>query len=449
MVRKLFGTDGIRGVAGRFPLDSGTIYATGVALGRWATNYQATPEIVLGVDTRQSSLPIAEQLSGGLVQAGASPQFAGVITTPGIAYLTQTNALVAGVMISASHNPFQDNGIKIFSHLGYKLPDFEEYALEQEIFRLLEQGVDPHSYTLNEIALLRERYLDYLENISPVALDGLTLVVDCAHGAGFKLAPSLLRKLGAVVYPLHTEPDGRNINCNCGSLHVERLRAEVIRCPADLGVALDGDGDRAIFVSRKGRVWNGDAVLWLAAGFYMPLLRLQQKAVVGTVMSNLGLEKALAGSGIRMIRTQVGDKYVLEEMLRCNCPLGGEPSGHIIFLDHATTGDGLLTALHVLAIMKAQGKDLDDLMSGLELYPQRLVNVRISKKQPIQHFLEEFPELEAEIRAVKEAFGESGRVVVRHSGTEPVIRVLVEGPDEGTVEKFARRIAHILRQRLG
>ncbi|HOK48320.1 MAG TPA: phosphoglucosamine mutase, partial [Bryobacteraceae bacterium] len=326
-VRQLFGTDGVRGVAGEFPLDPKTVYALGAALGDIASRMAPSPEIVIGMDTRESSPWIAGHVAGGLRKRGAAVRFAGVTTTPGVAYLTRTNSFVAGVMISASHNPYRDNGIKIFGHSGYKLPDEQEHAVEQEIFALLEAGVEPQPVELTPDAGLGQHYIDYLASTLGRSLSGLKLVVDCGNGAASALAPKLFERLGARVTAIECSPDGRNINLGCGALHIEKLQKTVLDCRADVGVAFDGDADRAILVSRSGKVVDGDAVLLMCAKALHAKGRLTgpdgQPAVVATVMSNLGLERALAARGIKLLRTPVGDKYVLEEMLRTGAVLGG------------------------------------------------------------------------------------------------------------------------------
>jgi phosphoglucosamine mutase len=449
MARQLFGTDGIRGVAGEYPLDPRTTQAAGMALGKWARRFARAPEVILGIDTRESAPSIAACVAGGLASAGVGVRFAGLITTPGVAYLTRTDSFVAGVMISASHNPYQDNGIKIFGHSGYKLPDGQEHELESEIFALLEAGFEPAPVPLEEDPGLDLRYLDFLVSTFPGSLDGLRIVVDCAHGAATRLAPALLERVGAKVDAIHCSPDGRNINLNCGALHVEALRDIVLARGAELGVALDGDADRAIFVSRSGKIVDGDGVMLLAARFLLARGELTgpggEPTVVSTVMSNLGLERALARHGIRMPRTAVGDKYVLEEMLRIGAVLGGEQSGHIIFHNYATTGDGLLTTLRVLEVMRATGAGLDELTAGLERYPQRLVNIRVREKRPF----EQLPEVAEEIRMAEAAFGEEGRILVRYSGTELLARVMVEGADGQRVEAHANRIAAAIQRAIG
>ncbi len=380
MARQLFGTDGVRGVAGEFPLDPRTVQAVGIALGRLTSRLGQNPEVILGIDTRESGPWLAEELAGGLVRAGSRPRFAGLITTPGIAYLTRTDSFVAGVMISASHNPYQDNGIKIFGHSGYKLSDAQETELESEILALLEAAFTPARVRLAEDPGLDERYLAYLSSTFPHSLEGFRLVVDCAHGAATRLAPALFERLGASVDAIGCAPDGRNINLGCGALHVERLREAVLARGADAGVALDGDADRAIFVSRSGKIVDGDGVMLVAARFLVERGELSgpggEPTVVATVMSNLGLERALSKHGIRMLRTAVGDRYVLEEMLRIGAVLGGEQSGHVIFHNYSTAGDGLLTTLRVLEVMRLSGAGLDELTSDFEHYPQRLVNIR-------------------------------------------------------------------------
>ncbi len=449
MGKQLFGTDGIRGVAGQFPLDLATTFAIGLALGRFAARTAPAPEVLIGTDTRESGPWIAAQVAGGLATQGVRARFAGLITTPGVAHLTRTGPFVAGVMISASHNPFQDNGIKVFSHSGYKLPDQQEHVIEADVLELLDAGVAPSAVTLSEDPGLDRIYLDYLASTFPYRLDGLRLVVDCANGAATHLAPELLRSLGARVRAIHCSPDGRNINLGCGALHTEALVRAVRDDGADLGVALDGDADRAIFVSGSGRVVDGDAVLLVAARYLLEQGRLPgpggQPAVVATVMSNLGLEKALAGLGIRMLRTAVGDKYVLEEMVKVGAALGGEQSGHIIFHEHATTGDGLLTTLRMLEAMLVRGQNLDELTAGLQRFPQRLVNIRVRERRP----LEEIPEVALEIRAAEQAFGDSGRVLVRYSGTELLARVMIEAADADMVRERSERIADAIRQTIG
>jgi phosphoglucosamine mutase len=449
MPRELFGTDGIRGVAGTYPLDRKTANAVGAALGKWVTNSRQERQVVIGMDTRESGPWLAAEVAGGLAQHGVASDFAGVTTTPGVAYLARNGPFAAGVMISASHNPYQDNGIKLIGHSGYKLPDEQEETLETDIFALLRSGHTGSPAALSVDEELDRTYIDHLAATVSNGLGGLTVVADCANGSASFLAPELFERLGARVYRMHCSPDGHNINLNSGSLHLEGLRTEVLKQSADVGVAFDGDADRALFVARSGKLIDGDAVLLLTARYLKERGELAGKnghpVVVATVMSNLGLERALASHGIEMIRTPVGDKYVLEEMLRRNAALGGEQSGHVIFHQYATTGDGMLTALRVFEAMRQAGAGLDELTAELQVYPQRLVNVRVKERKP----LDALPGVQAEIRAAEASFGDTGRVLVRFSGTEPLARVMVEGPDLERVENFASRIASQIRVELG
>ena len=448
-MRELFGTDGIRGVAGSHPLDHRTANAAGAALGKWVMQSRDERKVVIGMDTRESGTWLAAEVAGGLEGQGVASDFAGVTTTPGVAFLAKNGPFAAGVMISASHNPYQDNGIKLIGHSGYKLADEQEEWLEGEIFSLLSAGRTWAAAALEVDEGLDQTYIDHLARTIPGGLDGLEIVADCANGSASFLAPALLERVGARVRCIHCAPDGRNINLNCGSLHLESLREEVLRQGADVGVAFDGDADRALFVSKSGKIIDGDAVLLLTARYLKQRGELAERnghgVVVATVMSNLGLERALASHGIQMIRTPVGDKYVLEEMLRRGAELGGEQSGHVIFHRYATTGDGMLTALRVFEVMRKEGAGLDELTQELQVYPQRLVNVRVRERKP----LDELPGVAAEIRAAEASFGDAGRVLVRFSGTEPLARVMVEGPDLARVEGFADRIASQIRAEIG
>ena len=442
MGKQLFGTDGIRGVAGEYPLDPATVYAFGLALGHRAVAAQPDAEILIGADTRESGPWIADMVAGGLEKAGARVRYAGVITTPGVAYLTRTGPFLAGVMISASHNPYQDNGLKAFAHNGFKLPDEDEHTIEQEILRLRDEGVVPQPARLAADRECDRRYLDFLASLANGSLEGVKLAMDCGNGASYLLGPELFRRLGAEVIALATEPTGRNINLNCGALHVEGLQEAVLASGADLGVAFDGDADRAIFVSKNGKVVDGDAVLLVLARAMKAAGHLQGNTLVSTVMSNLGLEKALQRAGIRMVRMPVGDKYVLEEMVRLGASLGGEQSGHVILREFATTGDGMLTALRLIETSVQAGLGLDELTADLLVYPQKLVNVRVREKKG----LTELPAVAREIEHVETAFAGTGRVLVRFSGTEPLARVMVEGQDAQQVEQFSSRIAEAIRR---
>jgi phosphoglucosamine mutase len=446
MGKQLFGTDGIRGVAGQPPLDPATVYACGLALGKdlTRTRSRVQPEVVIGMDTRESGPAIAAQLAAGLASCGVKTRFAGLITTPGVAWLTRSVPFDAGVMISASHNPYQDNGIKIFAATGYKLPDTEEHLIEQEIFQSLEAGVVVSEAPLTVDPGLDERYVDFLLSTLKTRLTGQRVVLDCGNGAASHLAAELYRRAGAEVIVMNDQPDGRNINLNSGALHIGSLRDRVLVERADAGVAFDGDADRAILISTSGRIIDGDAVLLIAARDLKHDQHLPGDTVIATVMSNLGLERALTSLGIRMVRTPVGDKYVLEEMIRSGAALGGEQSGHVIFREFATTGDGMLTALRVLEISAQAGRSLDELVEGLEIYPQLLVNIRVARKKP----LDKLPEVTSRIAECEAAFQGQGRVLVRFSGTEPLVRVMVEGPEMVRVEYYTTRIAEALREEL-
>jgi phosphoglucosamine mutase len=384
-------------------------------------------------------------VAGGLAGRGVRARYAGIVTTPGVAYLTRTGPYAAGVMISASHNPYQDNGIKVFGHSGFKLPDAEEHAIETGILRLREAAGDPAPAALVEDPSLASEYLDFLASTAALRFDGVSIALDCGNGAAHRLAPCLFRKLGAATTAICDRPTGRNINLNCGALHLEPLREHVLANGVDFGVAFDGDADRAIFVSASGKIVDGDGVLLAAARALKSEGKLPGDTVVTTVMSNLGLEQALDRAGIRMVRTPVGDKYVLEEMVRLNAALGGEQSGHVIFREYATTGDGILTALRVFEIARRAGVGLDELVADLRVFPQKLVNVRVRERKS----LEETPSVVEEIRRAEEDFAGNGRVLVRFSGTEPLARVMVEAEDPEKVELFSGRIAEAIREAMG
>ncbi len=433
----------MRGVAGEPPLDPSTTFAVGAALAKWIGKHHLDAEVVIGMDTRESGPGIAAQVAGGLEREGVRARFAGLISTPGIAHVTRTGPFAAGVMISASHNPYHDNGIKIIDHSGFKLPDEQEHAIEQDIFAWLNSGETPEAAKLATDQGLDQAYVDDLAATLPGGLGNLRLVVDGSNGAATYLAPALFERLGAKVDRIHCAPDGRNINLHCGSQHLESLRERVMETRADLGVAFDGDADRAMFISHSGKIVDGDMVLLVAA---LPLhARGRLHEVIATVMSNLGLEVALRAHGIGLVRTPVGDKYVLDEMVKRNALLGGEQSGHVIFRDYATTGDGLLTALRVLEAMRESGKDLDALTAEFVSYPQVLVNVRVKERRP----LAELESVNAGILRAQEEFGEGGRVVVRFSGTEPLARVMVEGPAIDRVTYHAHAIADAIGNELG
>jgi phosphoglucosamine mutase len=447
-MKKLFGTDGIRAVAGQSPLDSTTVYAIGLALAHTLGQKTATPRVLLGMDTRESSDWIAATLTAGLDAGGASVESAGVITTPAVAFLTHTHGFATGVVISASHNPWQDNGIKLFGPDGYKLPDAVELAIEEEIFRQLavstatpRQTVPP---AVNEAD--RAEYVRFLLAAVPdLSLDGKRVVIDCANGAASSVAPQLFSGLGGEVLITHASPDGKNINEACGALHPERVAEQVKVCGASMGITFDGDADRALFADEYGRVVNGDAVLLLAARDLQSRGLLTNSTVVATTMSNMGLEAALKRSGIGMLRAAVGDKYVLEQMIAIGAALGGEQSGHIIFSGRSTTGDGLLTALLLLDIVHRSGKSLAELVADLKVFPQVILNVKVREKKP----LEGIPTVTAAIRAAEAELADTGRVVIRYSGTEALARVMIEAESEPLMRHHADTIAAAIRTEIG
>ena len=447
--KKLFGTDGIRGVAGEPPLDAKTIFVIGKCLGEFLAPQTSRPQVLIGEDTRESSRWIGETLAAGLREAGAEACTPGVLTTPGLAYATCAERFTCGVMISASHNPFQDNGIKVFSASGYKLPDADELAVERAIFAALSDGrpLEPRRLTMEPQHALVAPYVEFLRRRA----EGIgkpparRVVMDCANGSASAMAGEVFSEFGLELTLLADAPDGRNINLDCGSLHLENLRRAILREHADLGVAFDGDADRALFVTARGRVVNGDGVLLIASRYLQARGELRGSAVVGTVMSNLGLERALEAEGLRLVRTPVGDKYVLEEMLRRDANLGGEQSGHIIFRDLATTGDGLLTAVEILRISSESGRDLEQLVEGLREFPQAIRNVRVREKIP----LAELPRVSEQIRSSERSLGAAGRIVVRYSGTEPLVRVMVEAETEALVEEHASAIVRTIGQSIG
>jgi phosphoglucosamine mutase len=448
-MRKLFGTDGIRGVAGQYPLDDATVYAIGLALAHSLARQTPQPSVVLGMDTRESSGALAATLAQGLQDGGASVVSAGVLPTPGVAYIARVRGFAAGVVISASHNPWQDNGIKVFGGNGYKLPDAVELGIEREIFEKLEEARPQRA---NSAAApkpdpeLRRAYIDFLAGQAPgLQLDGRTLVLDCANGAASAIAPELFARFGGRVILTHAGPNGRNINEQCGALHPEVVAQEVAQQGADAGVTFDGDADRSLFADEHGKVVNGDAVLLIAARDLQARGLLRQNTVVATSMSNMGLEAALRRDGVTMLRTAVGDKYVLEEMQRTGAVLGGEQSGHILFLDRNTTGDGLLTALVVLDMVMRSGKTLSQLSSDLKVFPQTILNVKVREKRPI----EELPNVVSVIKSAETELDGNGRVVIRYSGTEALARVMIEAESEEAMHRHAHRIADAIRAELG
>jgi phosphoglucosamine mutase len=446
MAKQYFGTDGIRGVPGTPPLDDATLHALGRAVGVYLHKEHQNPHALIGMDTRESGSHIAGVLAAGLRTADVEVSFAGVLTTPGVACLVRQNDFDAGVVISASHNPFQDNGVKLFSHAGMKFPDAVEEEIEAEISGFLREVPNSQGAKLVTDESLHSEYLDFLRSrVLPGAkLHGLRIVLDCANGAAYRLGPELFGSLGCDVVAIGTEPDGRNINAGCGSLHLEKLQQRVLSETAALGVAFDGDADRALFVSASGKIINGDGILLAAARFLRAAGKLPGNRVVATSMSNLGLERVLSREGIAMARTDVGDRYVLEEMLKSGNALGGEQSGHIIFLEDSPAGDGLLTAVKVASMVATQGS-LDGLVVGLKDYPQTILNVKVKSKPP----LESVPEVAKALREAETSLGDNGRIVLRYSGTEPLARVMVEAEHASDVETFSQSIASAIRSTIG
>ena len=449
MAKELFGTDGIRGVPGEYPLDDGTLERVGQALGDYLTAKSGRPRVLIGRDTRESGPHIAERIARGLADANAEPVSAGVLTTPGVAWLVNREGFAAGVVISASHNPYHDNGVKLISSHGMKFPDAVEAILEGCI--LSANGAAPPVPRLHKLESggdekLHEDYLDGLRaSILPGArLRGMRIVIDCANGAASRLAPRLFQSLGAEVFAMNDAPDGRNINVGGGSLHPEAMQRRVVEVGAAMGVAFDGDADRAIFSSASGKLVDGDGVLLVAGRYLKSMGKLKGNVIVGTSMSNLGLERAFDKHHLKLARTDVGDRYVLEEMLRVGANLGGEQSGHILFLDDATTGDGMLTAIKIASIVSISGP-LDSLVADLKIFPQKIVNVRVRSKPP----LDSLPEVSRALADARKTLGDLGRVVLRYSGTEPLARVMVEAEREEDVRRWTDALAAALKASIG
>jgi phosphoglucosamine mutase len=448
MAKELFGTDGIRGIPGEYPLDDATLDRVGIALGEYLRTHSARPRVLIGRDTRESGPHIAERIARGLGAAGAEPISAGVLTTPGVAWLVSREGFAAGAVISASHNPYHDNGVKLISSSGMKFPDLIEAILEGAILA-------PSSFASAAVAArpagalddksgekLHEDYLAGLsESVFPgTKLAGMKIVLDCANGAASNLAPALFRSLGANPIAMNDAPDGRNINTGCGSLHPEGMQKRVVETGAALGVAFDGDADRAIFSTAAGKLVDGDGVLLVVGRYLKSIGELKGSVIVGTTMANLGFERALERSGLKLARTAVGDRYVLEEMRRIGANLGGEQSGHILFLDDATTGDGMLTTVKMASLVSVAGP-LDGLIADLKTFPQKIVNVRVKSKPP----LDSLPEVTRLLSEAERALGDSGRVVLRYSGTEPLARVMVEAEREEDVRRWTDALAAALR----
>lgn len=447
-MQKLFGTDGIRAKAGEFPLDELTVLNIGASLARnFSSRLGRSPRFVTGRDTRESGEWIEAAIHRGALAAGAEIESASVITTPGVAFVTGRFGFDAGIVISASHNPFEDNGIKVFLPDGRKLDEATERAIEQDISGGPGTLANSDKPIVNEHTdAFRRAYLDHLTGFFPdLKLDGFRIVVDCANGASCCFAGNLLERFGARVEVINSAPDGRNINHNCGSLHLEHLQKAVVEKGADLGVAYDGDADRSLFVDETGNIVDGDATLWVLARRLKDEGRLTGSKVVATVMSNIGLELALQSRGIELDRTNVGDKYVLDELLRSDAALGGEQSGHIIFPHESLVGDGMLTTLFLLDSLTAKGRKLSEAVEGFVRYPQVLVNVRVREKKPF----ESLTETASAVAAANERLAGTGRLLLRYSGTENLARVMIEGRDQGEIEKMADDLANVIKTEIG
>ena len=445
MARNFFGTDGIRGKVGEKPITPEVMLKLGWAAGRVLASRNNGGVVLIGKDTRLSGYMLESALEAGLSAAGVDIRLLGPMPTPGIAYLTRTFHASGGIVISASHNPYQDNGIKFFAASGQKLPDEVEEAIEQEMEKPMTTVASHQLGKAERVEDAGGRYIEFCKSTVPnhLTLKGMTIVVDCAHGATYNVAPSVFRELGAQVVKIGAAPDGFNINAECGTVHPEQLQSKVLEVSADLGIALDGDGDRVALVDHKGEVVDGDEILYIIAKS-----RLHSKnlggTVVGTVMSNLGLEQALLEQGILFKRAKVGDRYVMEMLQKGGWILGGESSGHILCLDKTTTGDGIVSALQVLLAMHESGFSLHDLKKGMQKYPQELINIRVAqKKDPMS-----IPGIVSAVRQAESQMGGKGRVLLRSSGTEPLVRVMVEGRDLQLVKNLAQELAQVVKSQL-
>lgn len=445
--RKLFGTDGVRGVANEDPMTSEVAMRLGRAVAHVFRESPRRHKILIGKDTRVSGYMLETAMASGICSMGVDVLLVGPMPTPGIAFLTRSLRADAGVVISASHNPFQDNGIKFFARDGFKLPDAVEEQIEDLVFAASIDHLRPTAGAIGKAFRIDDalgRYNAFAKSSFPRdrTLDGLKIVVDAANGAGYKVAPEVLEELGATVYTIGCDPDGENINAGCGAMHPEALQEKVVEVGADVGLALDGDADRCLLVDETGAMVDGDQVLAIAANQMSSEGTLRNDAVVATVMSNLGLEVALREKGITLVRTPVGDRYVVEEMRRRDVNIGGEQSGHVIFLDHNTTGDGLITALGILAIRVRADRPLSELAGAMDRFPQVLVNVRVKERRDVTTDAK----VATAIRDIESGLGDRGRVLVRASGTEPLIRVMVEGEREDEVRSHAEGIADAIRE---
>ncbi len=448
-MKKLFGTDGIRGEAGMFPLDAGTVSRIGRSLARQFTEKLGrSPRFVTGRDTRESGSWIEDAFHSGAKAEDAACESAGVITTPGVAFVTGKFGFDLGIVISASHNPFHDNGIKLFLPSGRKVDESVEAEIEKDVFgESFEDSVNgAGNADSTREAEFRHAYLAYLASeMHGLNLGGYKIAVDCANGAASELAPALFRGFGASVFAFNDKPNGRNINEDCGSLHLEHLQAKVLETKADFGVAFDGDADRALFVDEKGKIVDGDATLWIMAKYFQDHGGLKNNKVVATVMSNIGLEIALNERNIELVRADVGDKYVLAELLKSGSTIGGEQSGHVIFPEKSLVGDGMMTATYLLEAIKEKGVSFSEMTDGFKQFPQILVNVKVKEKLPF----DSVPEIAAASRVIENELDGKGRLLLRYSGTENLARVMIEGEDQSVIESQAYRLAQVIREMLG
>ena len=448
--KRLFGTDGVRGLANTEPLTAETALKLGRAIAHLFKRDERRHRIVIGKDTRLSGYMLESSLVAGICSMGVDVLLIGPLPTPGTAFITRSLRADAGVMLSASHNPYEDNGIKFFSGDGFKLPDKLEHEMEKLIANGELDNIRPTATDIGKAYRVDDaigRYVEFVKTSFPkgMTLEGMKIVLDCANGAAYKVGPWVLNELGAEVIVYNDAPSGTNINQGCGSLHPEVIRKGVIDHRADVGLALDGDGDRIIFADEEARVLDGDYIMAICATELMKTGKLSNNTLVATVMSNWGLEKCLQDTDINLIRSKVGDRYVIEEMIKNNAILGGEQSGHIIFRDYTTTGDGLITALQLLCIMRATGKSLSKLSKIMQKAPQVLINVRIKEKKPF----DQIPTINETINGAIEELGSQGRVLVRYSGTEPIARVMLEGQDHDLIDKLAMKISETIRKELG
>jgi phosphoglucosamine mutase len=446
--RRLFGTDGIRGVANQYPMTAEMALALGRSVAEHYRQRDKRCRVVIGKDTRLSGYMFESALEAGIVSAGADVMLVGPLPTPAIAFLTASMRADAGIVISASHNPFQDNGIKLFGPDGFKLADDIELEIEERIVNPepLTPGPEPRIGKAVRLDDAEGRYVQFIKDSFPKerTLDGMRVVVDCANGAAYRAAPQVFAELGAEVTAVSVEPNGRNINDGCGALYPDKVGVEVRRTRASIGIALDGDADRVILTDERGEIVDGDQIMAILGTRYLAQGKLPGATVVATLMSNLGLERALAAKNVKLLRTAVGDRYVVEAMREGGFTVGGEQSGHIILLQEATTGDGLLAALQVLSVMVQEGRSLSDLAKLMTRYPQVLLNFPVERKVPI----DQLPTVEAAIAKVEQALGADGRVLVRYSGTEAKARVMIEGTNEATIRAYAEELAECMRKAL-